>query len=84
MDFDDSREIRVTSGAIIGVIMLLLAMLPFDVPHDFIGRLHEMSTQESQDREQATTAGSEGVLDPASNPDDVLSEGELSELFEDS
>ena len=69
--------------AIMGVIMLLLGMLPFDVRHDFIGRLHEMSAQESQDREQATTAGSEGVLDPAANPDDVLPEGELSGLFEE-
>ena len=83
MDLDNDRELRVLSGSIIGVIMLLLAMLPIDVRHDLIGRLHELSAQETQEREQATTAGSDEVLDPAANPEEGLSDGELSELFEE-
>ena len=31
---DESREIRIDSGQVIGLIMLLLAMLPRDVPSD--------------------------------------------------
>ena len=83
MDFDDSRELRITSGSIIGVIMLLLAMLPRDLRSDLIARLHHMSTQETLEREQATTAGSEAVASSAADPEEHLSDGELSELFEE-
>ena len=38
MDLDDDRELRISSGSIIGVIMLLLAMLPRDVRSDLIVR----------------------------------------------
>ena len=31
MDLDDSREIRINSGQVIGLIMLLLAMLPIEL-----------------------------------------------------
>lgn len=99
MDLDDSREIRITSGQIIGVIMLLLAMLPRDIRNDLIGRLHQMSTQEMVDWYRTSTAASSeraahSTADPTSegeapesfppaNPDENISEGELSELFEE-
>ena len=54
MDLDDDRELRVPSGSIIGVIMLLLAMLPRDIRSDLIARLHHMNTQETLERDQAT------------------------------
>ena len=38
MDLDDSREIRVNSGQVIGLIMLLLAMLPRDIRSDLFQR----------------------------------------------
>ena len=46
MDLDDTREIRVNSGQVIGLIMLLLAMLPRDIRSDLVDRLHRMTTQE--------------------------------------
>ena len=46
MDLDDSREIRVNSGQVTGLIMLLLAMLPRDIRSDLVDRLHRMTTQE--------------------------------------
>ena len=49
MDLDDSREIRINSGQVIGLIMLLLAMLPRDIRSDLIDRLHRMTTQEMVD-----------------------------------
>ena len=97
MDIDDSRELRIASGQIIGVIMLLLAMLPRDIRNDLIARLHHMSTQEMVDwYQQSTAAGSERAGSsnanlasegevPESNPANLAeetSEGELSELFE--
>ncbi len=81
MDFD--RELRVSSGSIIGVIMLLLAMLPRDIRHDLIATLHHMSTQEALERDHATTAGSEVVVSSAVDPEEHVSDGELSELFEE-
>ena len=83
MDLDDDRELRVPSGSIIGVIMLLLAMLPRDIRSDLIARLHHMNTQETLERDQATTAGSEEVVSSAANPEERVSDGELSELFEE-
>ena len=41
---DDDRELRITSGAVIGVVMLLLAMLPRDIRKDFVSRLHDESS----------------------------------------
>ena len=58
MDIDDSREIRITSGQIIGIIMLLLALLPRDIRADLVARLHSMTTQELADWYANTTAGS--------------------------
>ena len=43
---DESREIRIDSGQVIGLIMLLLAMLPRDIRSDLVNRLHRMTTQE--------------------------------------
>ena len=93
---DDDRELRITSGAIIGVIMLLLAMLPRDIRRDFVSRLNEMTfAQEQEERNQvvvvrdipetddmgqATTASEGEVID---DPHLHESDGELSELFED-
>ena len=99
MDIDDSREIRITSGQIIGIIMLLLALLPRDIRADLVARLHSMTTQELADWYVNTTAGSseragnstadptsEGEIPesvpPPADPDENVSEGELSELFE--
>ena len=93
MDIDDSREIRITSGQIIGIIMLLLALLPRDIRADLVARLHSMTTQELADWYANTTAGSSeragnSTADPTSegeipaDPDENVSEGELSELFE--
>ena len=98
MDIDDSREIRITSGQIIGIIMLLLALLPRDIRADLVARLHSMTTQELADWYANTTAGSseragnstadptsEGEIPesfPQANPEENISEGELSELFE--
>ena len=92
---DDDRELRITSGAIIGVVMLLLAMMPKDIRRDFVSRLHEMNlTEEQAERNQvvatrdatendnlmqATTASDGEVIDDPHLPE---SDGELSELFE--
>ena len=92
---DDDRELRITSGAIIGVVMLLLAMLPRDIRKDFVSRLHEMNlaeeqaernqvvvardTTENDDMGQATTASEGEVID---DPHLHESDGELSELFQ--
>ena len=93
---DDDRELRITSGAIIGVIMLLLAMLPRDIRRDFVSRLNERTlAQEQEERNQvvevrgvpetddmgqATTASEGEVID---DPHLRESDGEFSELFED-
>ena len=63
--------------------MLLLAMLPRDIRSDLIARLHHMNTQETLERDQATTAGSEEVMNSAADPEEHVSDGELSELFEE-
>ena len=90
---DDDRELRITSGSIIGVIMLLIAMLPRDIRRDFVSRLNEMNlAQEREERNQVmvardapenddmgrTTSAGEVIDDPP-----VLeSDEEFSELFE--
>ena len=90
---DDDRELRITSGSIIGVIMLLIAMLPRDIRRDFVSRLNEMNlAQERDERNQVMVARdapenddmgrttSEGeVID---DPPVLESDGEFSELFE--
>ena len=96
---DESREIRIDSGQVIGLIMLLLAMLPRDVRSDLVNRLHRMTTQEMLDWYQNSNATSSGragnsTVDPTSEgelpesfppatPGEQLSDGEMSELFED-
>ena len=90
---DDDRELRITSGCIIGVIMLLIAMLPRDIRRDFVSRLNEMNlAQEREERNQVMVARdapenddmgrttSEGeVID---DPPVLESDEEFSELFE--
>ena len=90
---DDDRELRITSGSIIGVIMLLIAMLPRDIRRDFVSRLNEMNlAQEREERNQVVVARdapenddmgrttSEGeVID---DPPVLESDEEFSELFE--
>ena len=90
---DDDRELRITSGSIIGVIMLLIAMLPRDIRRDFVSRLNEMNlAQEREERNQVMVARdapendymgrttSEGeVID---DPPVLESDEEFSELFE--
>ena len=89
---DDDRELGITSGAIIGVIMLLIAMLPRDIRRDSVSRLNEMTlaqelnqvmvardAPENDDVGQATTASEGEVMD---DPPVLESDGELSELFE--
>ena len=99
MDLDDSREIRINSGQVIGIIMLLLAMLPRDIRSDLIDRLHRMTTQEMVDWYRTSTAASSeragnSTVDPTSEgevpesfppatPGENLSDGEMSELFEE-
>ena len=96
---DDSREIRIDSGQVIGLIMLLLAMLPRDIRSDLVNRLHRMTTQEMLDWYQNSNAASseraghstvdptsEGELPesfPPATPGEHLSDGEMSELFDD-
>ena len=46
---DDDRELRITSGSIIGVIMFLIAMLPRDIRRDFVSRLNEMNLAQERD-----------------------------------
>ena len=54
---DDDRELRITSGAVIGVIMSLVAMLPRDIRRDFVSRLNEMTlAQEQEERNQVMVA----------------------------
>ena len=77
MDLDDSREIRVNSGQVIGLIMLLLAMLPRDIRSDLVDRLHRMTTQEMVDWYRTSTAASS---ERAGNSTvDPTSEGEMPE-----
>ena len=66
---DDDRKLRIQSGSIIGIIMLLLALLPCDIRRDLIARMHQMENefspevepnQEISAVERATTA-SEGA-----------------------
>ena len=99
MDLNDSREIRVNSGQVIGLIMLLLAMLPRDIRSDLVDRLHRMTTQEMVDWYRTSTAASSeragnSTVDPTSEgempesvppvtPEEHISEGEMSEPFED-
>ena len=71
MDLEDSREIRVNSGQVIGLIMLLLAMLPRDIRSDLVDRLHRMTTQEMVDWYRTSTAASSeragnSTVDPTS------------------
>lgn len=91
---DDDRELRITSGAIIGVIMLLLAMLPRDIRRDFVSRLNEMTIAQDREEHNASQASTAAELSPV-NPG--ISDGEviedppqhesdtdiLSELFEE-
>ena len=99
MDLGGSRGIRINSGQVIGLIMLLLAMLPRDIRSDLIDRLHRMTTQEMVDWYRTSTAASSeragnSTVDPTSEgeipesfppatPGEHLSEGEMSELFEE-
>ena len=77
MDLDDTREIRVNSGQVIGLIMLLLAMLPRDIRSDLVDRLHRMTTQEMVDWYRTSTAASS---ERAGNSTvDSTSEGEIPE-----
>ena len=95
---DDDRELRITSGSIIGVIMLLIAMLPRDIRRDFVNfvsRLNEMNlAQEQEERNQVMVARDApenddmGQATTASegevidDPPVLESDGEFSELFE--
>ena len=94
---DDDRELRVTSGAIIGVVMLLLAMMPKDIRRDFVSRLHEMNIAEAQAESNQVVATSEATENDdlmqattvsassgevINDPHVLESDGELSELFE--
>ena len=88
MDLDDTREIRVNSGQVIGLIMLLLAMLPRDIRSDLVDRLHRMTTQEMVDWYRTSTAASssEGEIPESAPPatsGEYISEAEMSEHFED-
>ena len=99
MDLDDTREIRVNSGQVIGLIMLLLAMLPRDIRSDLVDRLHRMTTQEMVDWYRTSTAASSeragnSTVDPTSEGEipesappatsgEYISEAEMSEPFED-
>ena len=92
---DDDRELRITSGSIIGVIMLLIAMLPRDIRRDFVSRLNEMNlaqereecnqvmvardAAENDDMRRATTTSEGEVID---DPPVLESDEEFSELFE--
>ena len=90
---DDDRELRTTSGAIIGVIMLLIALLPRDIRRDFASRLNEMTLAQEQEQIKQAVLGrdapendemgrttSEGeVID---DPPVLESDEEFSELFE--
>ena len=84
MDLDDSREIRINSGQVIGLIMLLLAMLPRDIRSDLVDRLHRMTTQEMVDWYRTSNATAGSSSDRAGNSTvDPTSEGEMSEPFDD-
>ena len=99
MDLDDTREIRVNSGQVIGLIMLLLAMLPRDIRSDLVDRLHRMTTQEMVDWYRTSTAASSeragnSTVDPTSEGEipesappatsgEYISEAEMSEPFGD-
>ena len=90
---DDDRELRTTSGAVIGVIMLLVALLPRDIRRDFVSRLNEMTLAQEQEQinqavlardapenDEMGRATSEGeVID---DPPVLESDEEFSELFE--
>ena len=90
---DDDRELRTTSGAIIGVIMLLIALLPRDIRRDFASRLNEMTLAQEQEQinqavlardapendEMGRTTSEGEVID---DPPVLESDEEFSELFE--
>ena len=90
---DDDRELRTTSGAIIGVIMLLIALLPRDIRRDFASRLNEMTLAQEQEQinqaalarnapendEMGRTTSEGEVID---GPPVLESDEEFSELFE--
>ena len=90
---DDDRELRTTSGAIIGVIMLLIALLPRDIRRDFVSRLNEMTLAQEQEQinqaalarnapendEMGRTTSEGEVID---DPPVLESDEEFSELFE--
>ena len=83
-EMDDSREIRIDSGQVIGLIMLLLAMLPRDIRSDLIDRLHRMTTQEMVDWYRTANATGGSSSERAGNSTfDPTSEGEMSEPFDD-
>ena len=90
---DDDRELRTTSGAVIGVIMLLIALLPRDIRRDFVPRLNEMTLAQEQEQinqavlardapendEMGRTTSEGEVID---GPPVLESDEEFSELFE--
>ena len=90
---DDDRELRTTSGAVIGVIMLLVALLPRDIRRDFVSRLNEMTLAQEQEQinqavlvrdapendEMGRTTSEGEVID---DPPVLESDEEFSELFE--
>ena len=91
---DESREIRIDSGQVIGLIMLLLAMLPRDIRSDLVNRLHRMTTQEMLDWYENSNAAGNSTVDPTSEGEipesalpatsgEYISEAEMSEPFED-
>ena len=89
---DDDRELRVQSGSIIGIIMLLLAVLPRDIRRDLISRLHQRNNeyspevernQEVSAAERDTTASEGEVLSPVVDPERHESDEDLSSLFEE-
>ena len=90
---DDDRELRIPSGSIIGIIMLLLALLPRDIGRDLIARMHQMNNEYSPEVEQnqeisaaerATTASEGEVLSSVVEPERLASDEEedFSALFD--
>ena len=83
---DDDRELRTTSGAIIGVIMLLIALLPRDIRRDFASRLEQEQINQAvlgrdapENDEMGRTTSEGEVID---DPPVLESDEEFSELFE--
>ena len=77
---DESREIRIDSEQVIGLIMLLLAMLPRDIRSDLVNRLHRMTTQEMLGWYETSNAAGVSPSERAGNSTvDPTSEGEIPE-----